>query len=118
VQRQVPDTRMNWTIMRAEDPAGLDRLPAAQWQFATLTFRIKGRASHAGVAPAAGINAVVEAAALVRRVTDAASRFPEARLHWRAASGGLISNIIPERGMALLEVAAPKAADLAPLCKP
>ena len=44
-------------------PGGLDRLPSRAYEFATLRFAIKGRASHAGVAPALGINAVVEAAA-------------------------------------------------------
>lgn len=115
LQREVPDTRMNWTVMRAEDAGTLHQLPAAQWQLATLTYSIKGRASHAGVAPHAGINAVVETAALVQRTTQAAAAFPQARLHWRTASGGLVGNIIPDRGQAVLEVAVPQGTDAAPV---
>lgn len=115
VQQQVPETRMNWTIMRAEDGGTLHKLPADQWQFSTVRFQVKGRASHAGVAPAAGINAVVETASIVRRTTEAASRFPDVRVHWRQASGGLVSNIIPDRGQAVVEVAVPKGTDPAPI---
>jgi acetylornithine deacetylase/succinyl-diaminopimelate desuccinylase-like protein len=111
LQQQLAATRMNWTVMRAENTAGLKRLPAADYQFRTITYRIKGRASHAGGAPELGVNAVVEAAALVKRTTEAAAQFPSARLHWRSASGGVVPNVIPDRGLAVLEVAVPKAED-------
>ncbi|MEO5670345.1 MAG: M20/M25/M40 family metallo-hydrolase [Ramlibacter sp.] len=112
-EQQVPASRMNWTIARAHDPAGLDRLPAADFQFATLSFRLKGKASHAGVSPSLGVNAVVEMAALVRRTTDAAAQLPGARLHWRTVSGGLVGNVIPDQAMAVAEIALPKGADSA-----
>lgn len=112
-QQQVAGTRMNWTIARAQDPRGIAQLVAGERQYATLTFRIKGRASHAGVSPEAGINAVVELADLVRRTTEAASEIPGARLHWRAASGGLVPNIIPDRAQAVAELALPRDANLA-----
>ncbi|HET6827110.1 MAG TPA: M20/M25/M40 family metallo-hydrolase, partial [Ramlibacter sp.] len=115
VQQQVAETRMNWTVMRAEDGGTLHKLPADQWQFSTLRFHVKGRASHAGVAPAAGINAVVETAAVVKRASEAAARFPDVRVHWRLASGGLVPNIIPDRGQAVAEVAVPKGSDPAPV---
>lgn len=115
VQQQVAETRMNWTVMRAEDGGTLHKLPADQWQFSTLRFHVKGRASHAGVAPAAGINAVVETAAVVKRAGEAAARFPDVRVHWRLASGGLVPNIIPDRGQAVAEVAVPKGSDPAPV---
>ena len=51
-----------------------------------------GRAAHAGNNPGAGVNAVVEMASLVRRVTEAASQAPGARLQWRIASGGMIGS--------------------------
>lgn len=115
VQQQVAETRMNWTIMRAEDGGALHKLPAEQWQFSTLRFHVKGRASHAGVAPAAGINAVVETASIVKRTGEAAARWPAVKVHWRLASGGLVSNIIPDRGQAVAEVAVPKGTDPAPV---
>ncbi|MEO8024402.1 M20/M25/M40 family metallo-hydrolase [Polaromonas sp.] len=110
VQAQVPNTRMNWTIARAEEPRTLDKL-AADHRFATLSFRVKGRASHAGVNPAGGINAVVEMASVVQRVTEAAAKLPSAKLQWRIVSGGLVGNVIPDRGSAVAELALPKTAD-------
>ncbi|MES2955138.1 MAG: M20/M25/M40 family metallo-hydrolase [Pseudomonadota bacterium] len=114
-QQQVPGTRMNWTVARAEDPRTLDKLAPAGQRFATLNFRITGRASHAGVNPAAGINAVVEMADLIRRTTEAAAAVPGARLHWRSAGGGLVSNIIADRAHAVAELALPAGADAAAL---
>lgn len=112
VQQQVPGSRLNWTIARAEDPRSVQRLAGGERQHATLVFRVQGRSSHAGVNPAGGINAVVEVADLVRRTTEAAAALPGARLHWRHASGGLVGNMIPDRGQAVAELALPAGADL------
>ncbi len=115
VQQQVPGTRMNWTVARAEDPRTLDKLAPAGQRFATLSFRITGRASHAGVNPALGINAVVEMADLIWRTSEVAAALPGARLHWRSAGGGLVSNIIADRAHAVAELALPAGADPAPV---
>lgn len=112
VQAQVPHTRMNWTIARAEDPNSLARLTAGAFKTATLTFRITGKASHAGVAPELGVNALVEMAHLVARVSAAAAQVGGAQLQWRAASGGLISNVIPDRAQAIAELAVATGADV------
>ena len=115
VQQQVAGTRMNWTVARAEDSRRLDTLVPPGQHFATLGFRITGRASHAGVNPALGINAVVEMADLVRRTSEAAARQPGARLHWRSAGGGLVSNIIADRAQAVAELSLPAGTDPAPV---
>jgi acetylornithine deacetylase/succinyl-diaminopimelate desuccinylase-like protein len=109
---QVPGARMNWTVMRAQDPGSMHRLSATDHRFATMTFRIGGRGSHAGVSPQLGINAVTEAAAVIQRITQAAAQYPEVHLHWRTASGGLISNIIPDRGLVVAELAVPRSTDV------
>jgi glutamate carboxypeptidase len=100
---------MSWTILRVQDPAPLDDAAA------TITWGIRGRASHAGVAPHLGINAIVEGAALVKRVAEAAKAMPGARLQWRAFSGGEVSNIIPEDATVQAEVAGPNAQEAAAL---
>ncbi|NQW94702.1 MAG: M20/M25/M40 family metallo-hydrolase [Polaromonas sp.] len=112
VQEKVAETRMSWTIARAQDARGLADLAQTDYNFATLDFRIKGRASHAGVAPGLGINAVVEMADLIRRTTAVAAQLLGAQLRWRIASGGLVSNIIPEQALAVAELALPKASDM------
>ena len=115
VQQQVSGTRMNWTIARAEDPVGLEKLASADYRFATLTFRVTGRASHAGVNPTLGINALVEMADLIRRTSEAAAAQPGVRLHWRMAGSGLVSNIIADRAQAVAELAVPKTGDFTPM---
>jgi glutamate carboxypeptidase len=95
--KQVPETRMNWTLARIEDPrAGGPGVPVA--------WSIKGKGSHAGVAPHLGVNAIVEASMLVKRVSEAAGAMPGVKIHWRAMTGGQVSNIIPDKASAVLEV--------------
>jgi glutamate carboxypeptidase len=107
IYQQVPETRMNWTVARVEDATPL-KDPGA-----TITWRIRGKASHAGVAPHLGVSAVVEGAMLVQRVSQAAAAMPGVRLQWRAFTGGQVSNIIPDQGMVQAEVAAPNAQEAA-----
>lgn len=49
---------------------------------------------------------------LIARVSAAAAQFPQAQLHWRVASGGLISNVIPDRAQAVAELALPSTGEL------
>jgi acetylornithine deacetylase/succinyl-diaminopimelate desuccinylase-like protein len=109
---QVPSIRMNWTLARAETPDLMDKLAAADLQFATFEFQIAGKASHAGVAPQLGVNAVVEMAHLVARVSALLDAETSMQRQWRRASGGLVPNVIPDRAQAVLEIALPKSADL------
>ncbi len=109
---QVPNTRMNWTIARAETPDLMDKLPAADLQFASFEFQITGKASHAGANPHLGVNAVVELAHLVARVSSMLDSQSGVQRQWRRAGGGLVGNIIPDRANAALEIAAAKSLDL------
>lgn len=110
-QRLVRETRMNWTQLRAEDTQAL--VPAsAEHRQITLTFRVKGRASHAGVSPEEGVNALVEMAALVGRVSEVAAAQSRWQWGWRQAAGGQVSNVIPERASATLEIAVPAGQDV------
>ncbi|MES2635563.1 MAG: M20/M25/M40 family metallo-hydrolase [Pseudomonadota bacterium] len=109
--REVPETRMNWTILRAEDSAAIEKLPLPGFQYTTLVFSVKGRASHAGVSPHLGVNAVEEVAGIVQRVGSAAARLQGVQVHWRNASGGMVPNIIPDRGNLIGVVAMPLALD-------
>ena len=109
---QVQNIRMNWTIARAETPDLMDKLSAADLQFASFEFQITGKASHAGVNPHLGVNAVVEMAHLVARISSLLDAEVGVQRQWRRAGGGLVGNIIPDRGTAALEIAAPKSLDL------
>ena len=56
---------------------------------------IKGKASHAGAAPEQGVNALVEAAALVLRTQDIDDKAKGLRFNWTIEKAGNVSNIIP-----------------------
>ncbi|RZT31376.1 glutamate carboxypeptidase [Cupriavidus agavae] len=62
---------------------------------AHATATIRGRASHAGVAPELGVNALTEAAALILRTQDIDNKDREIRFNWTLASAGSASNAIP-----------------------
>lgn len=112
IPSQMPSIRMNWTLARAETPDLMDKLPAGDLQFATFDFQITGKASHAGVNPHLGVNAVVELASLVARVSTLMDEDKTLQRQWRRASGGLVPNVIPDRAQAVLEIALPKSADM------
>ena len=57
---------------------------------------IQGKASHAGAAPEAGVNALVEASDLVLRTLDLDDKARGLRFNWTVAKAGTVSNIIPD----------------------
>jgi glutamate carboxypeptidase len=63
---------------------------------AYVIANIKGKASHAGAAPEQGVNALVEAADLVRRTTDLDDKARGLRFNWTIAKAGAVNNVIPD----------------------
>jgi glutamate carboxypeptidase len=63
---------------------------------AYVIANIKGKASHAGAAPELGVNALVEAADLVRRTTDLDDKARGLRFNWTIAKAGAVNNVIPD----------------------
>ena len=80
---------------------------------ATAILEVKGRASHAGAAPDAGRNALIELAYQLQQTRDIARDIPGAQLNWTMGQAGVVSNQIPERASARADVrlTAPGAAD-------
>ena len=63
----------------------------------TVTVTIKGKAAHAGTAPEQGINALVEAAEVIRRTTDLDLGPGKRRFNWTMISQERgVRNIIPD----------------------
>jgi glutamate carboxypeptidase len=60
---------------------------------------IKGKASHAGAAPEAGVNALTEAADLILRTQDIDDRASGLRFNWTVAKSGGVTNIIPDQAV-------------------
>jgi acetylornithine deacetylase/succinyl-diaminopimelate desuccinylase-like protein len=98
---QVPQTRMNWTIVKAEDSRRLDRMPSPDM---VVTFRVQGKASHAGVNPHLGVNAVMEASDLIRRVGAGLATTTGLTWHWRSWQGGIVTNMIPNESIVVMEL--------------
>ena len=71
---------------------------------AYVQANIKGKASLAGAAPEAGVNAVVEAADLVLRTMDIDDKAKGLRFNWTIVKGGAVSNIIPDSATVNAEV--------------
>jgi glutamate carboxypeptidase len=81
---------------------------------ATATMEVKGRSSHAGAAPEAGRNALIELAYQLQQTRDIAKGIAGAQLNWTTAQAGVVRNQIPEKASAGADVrlTAPGAADL------
>jgi len=103
VATQVPETRFNWTVVKAEDRRRLDRMPSPDM---TVVFSILGKASHAGVNPHLGVNALIESADLIRRVGEALRPNADLAWHWRSWQGGIVTNIIPNESTVVMELSA------------
>jgi glutamate carboxypeptidase len=80
---------------------------------ATAIMEVKGRSAHAGTAPGAGRNALIELAYQLQQTRDIARDIPGAQLNWTMAQAGVVSNQIPEKASARADVrlTAPGAAD-------
>jgi glutamate carboxypeptidase len=80
---------------------------------ATATMEVEGRSSHAGAAPEAGRNALIELAYQLQQTRDVAKGIPGAQLNWTTAQAGVVRNQIPEKATATADVrvTAPGAAE-------
>ena len=74
--------------------------------------RIKGRASHAGVAPELGVNALTEAADLILRTQHLDDAKAGLRFNWTIGRAGGVGNIIPDEAVLNADVRYAKPADL------
>jgi len=80
---------------------------------ATVTMEVAGRSAHAGAAPEAGRNALIELAYQLQQTRDIAKPIAGAQLNWTMAQAGVVSNQIPEKASARADVrlTAPGAAE-------
>lgn len=78
----------------------------------TVVMSVKGKSAHAGVAPEAGRNALMELAHQMLQTADVAQGIAGAKLNWTQAQGGQVRNQIPESavGYADLRLASPQDA--------
>lgn len=72
-----------------------------------VEVKIKGKASHAGVAPELGVNALTEAADLILRTQHLDDRAAGVRFNWTIGRGGNVSNIIPDEAVISADIRYP-----------
>lgn len=80
--------------------AGVDAVTVATKGINYARLTVKGRASHAGGAPEAGRNAVVELAHQILQLQNLGDADKGTSLHWTMIQGGTKPNIIPESAKA------------------
>ena len=88
----------------AKSVAGSEDLLLGAAASGLATMEVRGRAAHAGGAPEAGRNALIELAYQMQQTRDVAKDIPGAQLNWTRAQAGVVSNQIPERATASADV--------------
>lgn len=76
--------------------AEVEKMTLGTSGIAYVQANIKGKAAHAGAAPEAGVNALVEAADLVLRTMDIDDKSKGLRFNWTVAKAGMVNNVIPD----------------------
>ena len=88
-----------------------DKLSLATSGIASITLTVKGRASHAGVRPEAGVNALYELAHQVLQTRDLSRPAVGLKMNWTIANAGTARNMIPPAAQAIADVRVLRVAD-------
>jgi glutamate carboxypeptidase len=91
-------------VLVLEPSNGKGALKLARKGSGEYVLRIKGRATHQGVDPDSGANAVVEAAHQIMRLTDLADSARGTTVGPNVISGGSISNVVADHAELLVDV--------------
>ncbi|WP_285021441.1 glutamate carboxypeptidase [Novosphingobium sp. fls2-241-R2A-195] len=85
------------------EPGGTQRLLATSG-IARLTMTVTGTASHAGVAPEQGRNALVEASDIIARTRDWSLPDKGLKFNWTLSHSGQKANVIPDQAEASADI--------------
>jgi glutamate carboxypeptidase len=91
--------------------ADSDRLTLATAGIAAVNLKVTGRASHAGIAPEAGRNALYELAHQILQTRDLSEPARGLKMNWTLASAGTNRNVIPAIASATADVRVLQVAD-------
>lgn len=89
----------------------VDWLNLATSGLARATLNVRGRASHAGVAPEQGVNALYEMAHQVLQASDLSNPATGLKVNWTLANAGIVANMIPPGAQASATVRVERIAD-------
>lgn len=82
------------------DASAAEALTLGTSGIATAILEVKGRASHAGVAPLLGANALIELSHQILQTRDVAKDVPGTQLSWTVSQAGTVRNQIPDKATA------------------
>src|SRR5262249_33810503 len=88
-----------------------DKLALATSGLGSVTLTVRGRASHAGNRPEAGINALYELAHQVLQMRDLSDPSIGLKLNWTVANAGSVRNWVPALAQAVADVRVVRVAD-------
>src|ERR1051326_3061849 len=91
--------------------ADSDKVALATSGIGSIALMVEGRASHSGMAPEAGVNALYELAHQVLQTRDLSDPATGLKLNWTLASAGTARNVIPPRARATADVRVLRVAD-------
>ncbi len=95
------------------EPAQDGALKTARKGVGEFRLTVQGRSAHAGVNPAAGVNAIGELARQILKVEKMAQPRRGLTLNVGVIEGGTRTNVVPELARARVDVRIPRAADQA-----
>jgi glutamate carboxypeptidase len=81
-----------------------DKLSLATSGIASVTLTVKGRASHSGIAPEKGVNALYELAHQVLQTRNFSDPAVGLKMNWTLVNAGTTRNIIPPGAQAVADV--------------
>ena len=91
--------------------ADSDKVALATSGIGSIALTVEGRASHSGMAPEAGVNALYELAHQVLQTRDLSDPATGLKLNWTLASAGTARNVIPPSARATADVRVLRVAD-------
>jgi glutamate carboxypeptidase len=88
-----------------------DKLSLATSGIASVELKVEGRASHAGVAPERGVNALYELSHQIMQMRDLSQNEKGLKLNWTVSQAGNNRNVIPAYATAQADVRVLRVAD-------
>ncbi|HEV2425987.1 MAG TPA: M20 family metallopeptidase [Terriglobia bacterium] len=98
-------------VLVLEPAAAGGALKTARKGVGDFRITVHGRSAHAGINPAAGVNAITELARIILRVTEIADPEHGVTLTPGLISGGTRSNVVPELAKAVIDARVPTMKD-------
>ncbi len=109
------EARKARAVLVLEPAAGGGALKTARKGVGDFRITVHGRAAHAGVNPAAGVNAISELTRQLLKIERLARPDRGLTVSVGVIEGGTRSNVIPERASAAVDVRVPRQQDAAAL---